>query len=902
MLIAEEAGRLRVVKDGSPLPAAALDISAKVCSDAERGVMAVVADPAFAVNRQIYLYYTWKKHGSCPYSDPLSPVNRVSRFVLGDNNTVDPRQRTGPDRQHPGPRGLSHRCRPAFRKGRLPLRQHRRRRLRLRADRQLEDLNDASRDQHVLLGKVLRVTAAGGIPPTNPFLGAGTARCNTTGRTDPGKRCQETYAWGLRNPFRMAFDPNSTGTRFFVNDVGEITWEEIDLGQAGVDYGWNVREGFCVVGSTSNCGAPPAGMTNPIHAYNHDTGCTSITGGAFVPNGAWSPAYDGSYLFGDVACGRMFKLDPAGGGGWTQTDFASGFGDYSIVTMTFGPPATNQYLYYATLNAPGHQIRRIAYRGPGPYPRPGGATPLRVPLVPAFAACTSPNTSHVGPLSSGSCAPPARQSALLTTSTTGLGAGSAQLAVLPGNVGTDADEADVELRASATDVRRASDGGDYTGQLLLRTLLRVTDRANGAAGTVSATVQDLRFDVPFGCLATAGTAGGSCTLSTTADTLVPGFAREGKRTVIASQGLEVMDAGPDGIVTPASGAPRPAARATSTSIWSRVCSRPSRAGLEAGFAVNPASPRRLRWRPHRSARRGAGLAQCVPDLEVGEGSHRHDRLGVRVERPEGLRDQGIDRRVDLVECLVDDRHVGPVVATALEALGLALVDVEERLDQAAQPLPLGRGAREDLARTVRGRQPQAREHMLPAALDQIVDGGEVALYRLHRDARLRGDLLKARLADSLRLVERQREVDDSLTRGVDAAAPLGRLVAGRALEPLADRRHPEVGADAAGPCLGAVALRNARHGGRSRPQDALRPWGELPEDVPADLGAADEAGFQQAASGAADLGLVDLEQLAQLAATQSWRALERADEAPRMRSLRDLVQRRLRTQALEPPV
>ena len=122
-------------------------------------------------------------------------------------------------------------------------------------------------------------------------------------------------------------------------------------------------------------------------------------------------------------------------------------------------------------------------------------------------------------------------------------------------MGTDADEADVELRASATDVRRASDGGDYTGQLLLRTLLRVTDRANGAAGTVSATVQDLRFDVPFGCIATAGTAGGSCTLSTTADTLVPGFAREGKRTVIASQGLEVMDAGPDGIVTPASGCP-----------------------------------------------------------------------------------------------------------------------------------------------------------------------------------------------------------------------------------------------------------------------------------------------------------------------------------------------------------
>lgn len=388
VLIAEEAGRLRVVKDGSPLPAAALDISAKVCSDAERGVMAVVADPAFAVNRQIYLYYTWKKHGSCPYSDPLSPVNRVSRFVLGDNSTVDPASEQVLIDNIPAPEGFHIGADLHFGKdGYLYVSTGDG-----GCDYQLtgncEALNDASRDQHVLLGKVLRVTSAGGIPPTNPFLGTGTARCNTTGRTDPGKRCQETYAWGLRNPFRMAFDPNSTGTRFFVNDVGEITWEEIDLGQAGVDYGWNVREGFCVVGSTSNCGAPPAGMTNPIHAYNHDTGCTSITGGAFVPNGAWSLAYDGSYLFGDVACGRMFKLDPSGGGGWTQTNFASGFGDYSIVTMTFGPPATNQYLYYATLNAPGHQIRRIAYRGP---------VPIRAPAVQRRCECRSYRRSPPAP-------------------------------------------------------------------------------------------------------------------------------------------------------------------------------------------------------------------------------------------------------------------------------------------------------------------------------------------------------------------------------------------------------------------------------------------------------------------------------------------------------------------------
>ena len=61
----------------------------------------------------------------------------------------------------------------------------------------------------------------GGIPPTIPFQGAGTARCNVTGRTTAGNKCQETFAWGLRNPFRFAFDPNAAGTRFFINDVGQ---------------------------------------------------------------------------------------------------------------------------------------------------------------------------------------------------------------------------------------------------------------------------------------------------------------------------------------------------------------------------------------------------------------------------------------------------------------------------------------------------------------------------------------------------------------------------------------------------------------------------------------------------------------------------------------------------------
>ena len=111
--------------------------------------------------------------------------------------------------------------------------------------------NDASRDQNSLVGKILRITRDGGIPPDNPFLGSGTADCRSTGGTTAGFKCRETFAWGLRNPFRIGFDPNAAGTRFFINDVGQDTWEEIDLAQAGADYGWNVREGHCATGSTT---------------------------------------------------------------------------------------------------------------------------------------------------------------------------------------------------------------------------------------------------------------------------------------------------------------------------------------------------------------------------------------------------------------------------------------------------------------------------------------------------------------------------------------------------------------------------------------------------------------------------------------------------------------------------
>jgi PKD repeat protein len=160
----------------------------------------------------------------------------------------------------------------------------------------------------------------------------------------------------------MAFDSNQPPptTVFHINDVGQNTWEEIDLGASAKDYGWNVCEGFHKNGSsTLDCTLATA--TDPLLEYPHD-GCNSITGGAFVPTSAgWPAPYGGSYLFSDYVCGMIWRLvPPVGGGQYTRSVFASGLGGSSAVHLTFGPTATGQALYYTTY-ASGGQVRRIRY-------------------------------------------------------------------------------------------------------------------------------------------------------------------------------------------------------------------------------------------------------------------------------------------------------------------------------------------------------------------------------------------------------------------------------------------------------------------------------------------------------------------------------------------------------------
>jgi hypothetical protein len=192
------------------------------------------------------------------------------------------------------------------------------------------------------------------------------------------------------------------------------------------------------------------------------------------------------------------------------------------------------------------------------YPRPSGATPLRVALVPAYRLCGSAanpqNSNHVEPLDLDSCSPPLQASNTLTLSNQGKGQGSARFDVIVGDPGTPGDQADVAVRASATDVRETAGGGDYAGQVLLASVIRVTDKGNGPYGGGAATTENFEMSLPVDCTPTADTnTGSTCALNSTLDSLVPGLAWEGRRGMFSLLTMRIKDAGADGSITPPAG-------------------------------------------------------------------------------------------------------------------------------------------------------------------------------------------------------------------------------------------------------------------------------------------------------------------------------------------------------------
>jgi glucose/arabinose dehydrogenase len=159
-----------------------------------------------------------------------------------------------------------------------------------------DDPHAHGQNGETLLGSMLRIAVdapgqdrAYDIPKDNPFVGK------------PGFR-PETWAYGLRNPWRYSFDPQG---RLIVGDVGQNRWEEVDIVRAGDNLGWAIREGFeCFARDDRGCDRKD--LVDPIFAYGRRDG-VSITGG-HVYTGTRIEALRGHYVFGDFGSGRLFAL------------------------------------------------------------------------------------------------------------------------------------------------------------------------------------------------------------------------------------------------------------------------------------------------------------------------------------------------------------------------------------------------------------------------------------------------------------------------------------------------------------------------------------------------------------------------------------------------------------------
>ena len=170
------------------------------------------------------------------------------------------------------------------------------------------DPNGNGQNLTTLLGSILRIDVDHkskdrnyAIPSDNPFIGK-QVPAGPRGAMVPAR--DEIYAYGLRNIWRMSFD-SKTGT-FWVADVGQNLWEEINIVTAGGNYGWNVREGKHWFRPDGNDG-DRKDLIDPVFEYHHSIG-KSITGGN-VYRGTLVPELVGKYVYADYVTGRLWALD-----------------------------------------------------------------------------------------------------------------------------------------------------------------------------------------------------------------------------------------------------------------------------------------------------------------------------------------------------------------------------------------------------------------------------------------------------------------------------------------------------------------------------------------------------------------------------------------------------------------
>jgi glucose/arabinose dehydrogenase len=351
-------GRLRVIEHGALL----IDpfVTVPTAQNGERGLLGVAFDPNFATNHFVYVYYT-------VITAPIH--NRVSRFtangnvaVVGSETPILDLDNLSSATNHNG--GAIH----------------------FGPDGKLyvavgENANPSnSQTLSNRLGKVLRINSDGTIPADNPTSFPGIAGT-------PSGDNRAIWAVGLRNPFTFGFQPG-TG-RLFVNDVGAGTFEEINDGIVGSNYGWSICEGFC--------SPPNANFRDPLFAYGHGEGCAIVGGAFYNPAVNQFPAfYVNKYFFGDLCNGWIHLFDPSSS---TASDFATGIS--FLVDLKVGPEGS---LYYLAQGNNGQVWKVSATPAPTPTVTPT-VTPTPTPATPTATPATTSTPPSVTPTPTPSITP-----------------------------------------------------------------------------------------------------------------------------------------------------------------------------------------------------------------------------------------------------------------------------------------------------------------------------------------------------------------------------------------------------------------------------------------------------------------------------------------------------------------
>lgn len=257
IFILERTGTVKIFKNGQVLPTPFIQLNSVTTGD--RGLTGIAFDPDFNNNHYVYFYFTG--------TDNLNRLVRVD--ATGDTASGSPVT--------------------IYKTNTQSLELHIGGTIRFGPDGKLyisigdNGTGSNSQDLSTPFGKILRINKDGTVPADNPFVG------------QAGK-LPEIWAYGLRNPYRFQFNP--TSGKLYLGDVGNDSWEEINVITKGGNYGWPICEGTC---------ANPE-FINPIYAYPHSGQSSSVTGGFVYTGNMFPQEYKGRYFFGDYARGFIKNL------------------------------------------------------------------------------------------------------------------------------------------------------------------------------------------------------------------------------------------------------------------------------------------------------------------------------------------------------------------------------------------------------------------------------------------------------------------------------------------------------------------------------------------------------------------------------------------------------------------